>query len=56
MNHAEKDIELIEKYFEDGLSEFDAGSMLVDEVKVYASKLGPEGPTYDVLARAPLAE
>jgi 2'-5' RNA ligase len=39
-----------------GLSEFDAGSMLVDEVTVYASKLGPEGPAYDVLARAPLAE
>jgi 2'-5' RNA ligase len=39
-----------------GLAEFDAGSMLVDEVTVFASKLGPEGPKYDVLARAPLAE
>jgi 2'-5' RNA ligase len=39
-----------------GLAEFDAGSMLVDEITVFASKLGPEGPTYDVLARAPLAE
>jgi len=39
-----------------GLTEFDAGSMLVDEVTVFASKLGPEGPTYDVLARAPLAD
>jgi 2'-5' RNA ligase len=39
-----------------GLAEYDAGSMLVDEVTVFASKLGPEGPVYDVLARAPLAE
>jgi 2'-5' RNA ligase len=39
-----------------GLAEFDGGIMLVDEVTVYASKLGPEGPTYDVLARAPLAD
>jgi 2'-5' RNA ligase len=37
------------------LAEYDAGSMLVDEVTVYASQLGPEGPQYDVLARAPLA-
>ena len=37
------------------LAEFDGGSMLVDEVTVYASSLGPEGPTYDPLARAPLA-
>ncbi len=34
-----------------GLAEFDAGSMLVDEVTVFASKLTPEGPQYDVLAR-----
>jgi 2'-5' RNA ligase len=39
-----------------GLAEFDAGSMLVDEVTVFASKLGPEGPKYDVLSRAPLAQ
>ena len=39
-----------------GLAEFDAGSMLVDEVTVFASKLTPEGPRYEVLARAPLAE
>ena len=39
-----------------GLAEYDAGSMLVDEVTVFASKLTPEGPVYDVLARAPLAE
>jgi RNA 2',3'-cyclic 3'-phosphodiesterase len=37
------------------LAEFDAGSMLVDEVTVYTSSLGPEGPTYDVLSHAPLA-
>jgi 2'-5' RNA ligase len=37
------------------LAEFDAGSMLVDEVTVYSSALGPDGPTYDALAHAPLA-
>jgi len=37
------------------LAEFDGGTMLVDEVTVYSSQLGPEGPTYDPLARAPLA-
>jgi RNA 2',3'-cyclic 3'-phosphodiesterase len=37
------------------LAEYDGGSMLVDEVIVYASKLGPEGPTYDALCRVPLA-
>jgi 2'-5' RNA ligase len=37
------------------LAEYDGGSMLVDEVTVYASRLGPEGPKYEVLARAPLA-
>jgi RNA 2',3'-cyclic 3'-phosphodiesterase len=39
-----------------GLAEFDAGSMLVDEVTVFASKLTPEGPNYEVLARASLAQ
>ena len=38
------------------LRDYDAGSMLVDEVTVYSSQLGPDGPTYDVLAHAPLAE
>jgi 2'-5' RNA ligase len=38
-----------------GLAEFDGGAMLVDEVVVYASQLGPDGPSYDPLARAPLA-
>jgi 2'-5' RNA ligase len=37
------------------LADFEGGTMLVDEVTVFSSKLGPEGPTYDVLARAPLA-
>jgi hypothetical protein len=37
------------------LAEFDAGTMLVDEVTVYASSPGPEGSTYDPLAHAPLA-
>jgi 2'-5' RNA ligase len=39
-----------------GLAEYEAGSMLVDEVTVFASKLTSEGPLYEVLARAPLAE
>jgi RNA 2',3'-cyclic 3'-phosphodiesterase len=39
-----------------GLAEFDAGSMLVNEVTVFASKLTSEGPQYEVLARAPLAD
>ncbi len=39
-----------------GLAEFEGGSMLVDEVTVFASKLTPDGSQYDVLARAPLAE
>lgn len=34
--------------------DFDAGSTVVDEVIVYASELAPSGPTYEVLARAPL--
>ena len=38
-----------------GLAEFEGGSMLVDEVTVYSSKLVREGPAYEVLARAPLA-
>jgi hypothetical protein len=29
--------------------------MLVDEVTVFSSKLGSDGPTYDVLAHAQLA-
>jgi 2'-5' RNA ligase len=37
------------------LADYDAGTMLVDEVAVFSSKLGPEGPTYDVLAHAQLA-
>lgn len=38
-----------------GLAEFDGGSMLVDEVTIFASKLSSEGPNYEVLAHAPLA-
>ncbi len=38
------------------LAEFDAGSMLVDEVTVFASKPSSDGPQYEVLARAPLAD
>jgi 2'-5' RNA ligase len=38
-----------------GLADYDAGTMLVDEVTVYSSQLGPDRPTYEVLARAPLA-
>ena len=37
------------------LAEFEAGTMLVDEVTVYTSQLGPDGPKYDVLAHAPLS-
>jgi 2'-5' RNA ligase len=37
------------------LAEFDGGSMVVDEVTVYASRLGPEGPSYHILSRAALA-
>jgi 2'-5' RNA ligase len=39
-----------------GLAEYEAGSMLVDEVTVFASKTRSDGPLYEVLARAPLAE
>jgi RNA 2',3'-cyclic 3'-phosphodiesterase len=37
------------------LSEFEAGSMLVDEVTVYASKLKQGGPVYEALAQMPLS-
>lgn len=37
------------------LADYDAGTMLVDEVTVYASELRADGPEYRVLARAPLA-
>jgi 2'-5' RNA ligase len=37
------------------LADFDGGAMGVDVVTVYASELGPDGPTYHVLARAPLS-
>lgn len=37
------------------LADFDAGTMLVDEVTVYASQLTREGPVYSVLSHAPLA-
>jgi 2'-5' RNA ligase len=37
------------------LAEYDAGTMLVEEVGVYSSQLGPEGPTYELLAHAPLS-
>jgi len=37
------------------LGEYDGGSMLVEEVTLYASRLSQGGPTYEVLARAPLA-
>jgi 2'-5' RNA ligase len=37
------------------LADYDAGTMLVEEVMVYSSQLAPGGPTYEVLARAPLA-
>ena len=37
-------------------ADFDAGTMTVRSVTVYSSTLGPEGPTYDVLSRAPLRE
>jgi 2'-5' RNA ligase len=37
------------------LGDYDAGTMLVDEVTVYASELGREGPEYRVLSHAPLS-
>jgi RNA 2',3'-cyclic 3'-phosphodiesterase len=36
------------------LADFYAGAMLVDEVTVFASQLGREGPEYRVLGRAPI--
>jgi RNA 2',3'-cyclic 3'-phosphodiesterase len=36
------------------LAEYDAGTMLVEEVSVYSSQLGPDGPTYEPLAHARL--
>jgi 2'-5' RNA ligase len=36
------------------LSDFDGGVMGVDAVTVFASELGRDGPTYHVLANAPL--
>jgi len=38
------------------LADYDAGTMLVDEVTVFSSQLRPEGPVYEVLAHAPLAD
>jgi 2'-5' RNA ligase len=35
-------------------ADFDAGISGIHEVRVYASTLGPAGPTYEVLASAPL--
>jgi 2'-5' RNA ligase len=37
-------------------ADYDCGTMLVDEVTVYSSELGPGGSTYEALARVPLAE
>jgi RNA 2',3'-cyclic 3'-phosphodiesterase len=37
------------------LADYDAGTMVVDEVTVYSSQLARGGPMYEVLARAPLA-
>lgn len=36
------------------LADFDAGSMLVDEVTIYASRLGRNGPAYEILGHAEL--
>jgi 2'-5' RNA ligase len=36
------------------LADFDAGTMLVDEVTVYASQLRREGPEYLILGRLPM--
>jgi 2'-5' RNA ligase len=38
------------------LANYEGGHMHVDEVTVYSSQLGRDGPAYEVLARAPLAE
>jgi 2'-5' RNA ligase len=37
------------------LADYEGGLMHVDEVTVYSSRLGPDGPTYEPLARAPLS-
>jgi 2'-5' RNA ligase len=37
------------------LADFDGGRMSIDEVLVFASELGRDGPAYTVLAHAPLA-
>jgi len=37
------------------LADYDAGTMLVDEVTVFASQLTPAGSEYTILSRAPLA-
>jgi 2'-5' RNA ligase len=37
-------------------AEFDAGTMIVDEVVVFASRLSREGSTYEALGRAPLSQ
>jgi len=37
------------------MADYDAGTMLVDEVTVYASELGRDGPEYRVLSHAPLS-
>ena len=39
-----------------GLSDYEGGTMGVDEVTVYASELKSGGPVYHVLARVPLGE
>jgi 2'-5' RNA ligase len=36
------------------LAEEDFGAVACDEATVYTSELGPEGPTYTAVARAPL--
>jgi len=38
------------------LADFDAGTMLVDEVAVYSSQLTRDGPIYDILSHAPLGQ
>jgi 2'-5' RNA ligase len=38
------------------LADFDAGTMLVDEVVVYSSELTRQGPIYEALGFAPLGE